>query len=265
MQADLSRQTVGPQYMPRAPVPPETTRPVATSRIAWSRTRQLVVVMVLAGAALGVLTIIASQAGPDAVDLQATLWLQRITFPPFASLMYWVSWMGFRPQNLALPVVVAGCFALAGYRVEAIWVLGTAASAVVTVLLKDLVHRPRPDPDLVGVSAALPDWSFPSGHTVQYTTLFCFAFFLVFVLGRRSTARTVCLIVLALPVVLVGPSRLYLGQHWLSDVLGGYAVAVLLLVPYCWAYARVRLPAIRRARLPETRQDEPKPTTARAR
>jgi membrane-associated phospholipid phosphatase len=48
-------------------------------------------------------------------------------------------------------------------------------------------------------------------------------------------------VLLAVPIVLVGPSRLYLGQHWLSDVLGGYALAVLFLVPYCWAYAKWRL------------------------
>ena len=208
--------------------------------------------MTLAALALVGLTFVAAQANPDAIDLQATLWLQRITFRPFAALMYWVSWAGFSPQNVALPVVVAGIFALRGYRIEALWLLGTSASVVATELLKELVHRPRPSPELVGVTAALPDWSFPSGHTVQYTTLFGFAFYLVFVLVRRSAARTACLIVLSLPVLLVGPSRLYLGQHWLSDVLGGYAVAVLLLLPYCSAYARARLPAIRRARLPET-------------
>ncbi len=227
-------------------------QPVVPARIAWPRTRRLVAVMVLAALVLAGLTVVARQAGPDAVDLRATLWLQQITFPPFAALMYWVSWVGFSPQNLALPVVVAGAFAVRGYRLEAFWLLGTSASAVVTDLLKNLVHRPRPAPQLVGVSAALTDWSFPSGHTVQYTTLFGFAFYLVFVLAPRSSARTVCLILLALPVVLVGPSRLYLGEHWLSDVLGGYAVAVLLLVPYCWAYARIRLPTIRRSRLPES-------------
>jgi membrane-associated phospholipid phosphatase len=237
--------------MQPAPQRLDPARPVAPARVARSRARQLVAVMALAALMLVGLTLVAAQAGPDAVDVQATLWLQRITFAPFAVLMYWVSWMGFSPQNLALPVVVAAAFAVRGYRIEALWVLGTSASAVATMLLKDVVHRPRPDPQLVGVTAALPDWSFPSGHTVQYTTLFGFAFYLVFVLLRRSAARTLCLVVLALPVVLVGPSRLYLGQHWLSDVLGGYAVAVLLLVPYCWAYARIRLPTIRRARLSE--------------
>ena len=244
--------------------PEKASQPVAPAGLAWARTRHLVAIMLLAALALAGLALVASQAGPDAVDLQATLWLQQLTAPPFAALMDWVSWPGFSPQNVALPIVVAAAFAVRGYRLEGVWVLGTALSAVVTVLLKDLVHRPRPAPQLVGVLAPLPDWSFPSGHTVQYTTLFGFAFYLVFVLARPSAGRTVGLVLLGLPIVLVGPSRLYLGQHWLSDVLGGYAVAVLLLVPYCWLYARHRLPAIRRGRLaePPTPSDRPAPSRA---
>ena len=93
---------------------------------------------------------------------------------------------------------------------------------------------------LVGVVAILTDPSFPSGHVVQYTALFVGAFFLVYGLAKPSVWRTSALVLLALPIVLVGPSRLYLGQHWLSDVLGGYAVAVLFLVPYCSAYLKIR-------------------------
>src|SRR4051794_3422387 len=103
----------------------DASQPVAPARVAWSRTRRLVALMVVAAVALVGLTIVAAHAGPNAVDLQATLWLQRMTFPPFATLMYWVSWVGFSPQNLVLPVVVACGFASRGYRVEAIWVLCT--------------------------------------------------------------------------------------------------------------------------------------------
>ena len=121
---------------------------------------------------------------------------------------------------------------------EALWILGAQVSILITLILKGVVHRPRPLADLVHVTAPLTDPSFPSGHVVQYATLFGFTFFLVYVLARPSVQRTILLVLLALPIALVGPSRLYLGQHWLSDVLGGYAVATLLLVPYCWAYTR---------------------------
>jgi undecaprenyl-diphosphatase len=197
-----------------------------------------VAILLVAGVVLAGLTLVASQAAPTAIDLAATLWLQRINLPGFAELMYVVSWFGFAPQAWVMPLVVAGLFALRGLRMEALWIVGTQVSSLIAIVLKEVVHRPRPSPDLVHVSAPLTDPSFPSGHVVQYATLFGFAFFLVYVLARPSVQRTILLVLLALPIVLVGPSRLYLGQHWLSDVLGGYAVATLLLVPYCWAYTR---------------------------
>jgi membrane-associated phospholipid phosphatase len=213
--------------------------------VAW-RTRQLVGVVLAAGLVLAALTLIASQANPDAVDLAATRWLQRFDSPMFFAFMAAVSWFGFAPQSLVMPVAVASLFAARRLWVEALLVLGSQGASLVTIGLKDIVHRARPSPDLVGVFAPLSDPSFPSGHVVQYTTLFGVAFFLVYVLAQQSSRRTAALVLLALPIVLIGPSRLYLGQHWLSDVLGGYAVAAMLLVPYCWAYTKWRLDATRR-------------------
>jgi undecaprenyl-diphosphatase len=211
--------------------PPEAP----TFVVEW-RTRHVVTVLVVAGLVLAGLTLVASQTGPNAIDLDATLWLQRISLPGFESLMSVVSWVGFAPQAWAMPVILAGVVGLRGLRWEALWILVTQVSTLLTLVLKQTVHRPRPSPDLVHVTAPLTDPSFPSGHVVQYGTLFGFMFFLVYVLARPSVQRRTLLVLLAVPIVLVGPSRLYLGQHWLSDVLGGYAVATLLLVPYCWAY-----------------------------
>lgn len=222
--------------------------PLASPRVVAWRTRQLVGVVLAAGVVLIALTLIAGQSDPNVVDLAATRALQRIDHPAFAALMYMVSWFGFSPQNLIMPLVLAGLFAVRRLWVEALWILGSQGASLVTVTLKDIVHRARPSPDLVGVLAPLQDPSFPSGHVIQYTALFGTTFFLMYVLARRSAPRTAALVALAIPIVLVGPSRLYLGQHWLSDVLGGYAVAAMLLAPYCWAYARWRLEARRSPR-----------------
>jgi membrane-associated phospholipid phosphatase len=220
--------------------------PIASAGVVAWRTRQLVGFTLAAGLVLIGLTLVASEADPNIVDLAATRWLQQFNSPWFAALMAAVSWLGFSPQNLIMPLALAAPFAARRLWVEALWILGSQSSALVTILLKDIVHRARPSPELVGVLAPLTDPSFPSGHVVQYTTLFGVAFFLVYVLSQPSSRRTAALVLLAIPIVLVGPSRLYLGQHWLSDVIGGYAVAAMLLVPYCWAYARWRLDATRR-------------------
>jgi undecaprenyl-diphosphatase len=228
-------------------IKPQLSEPSLTSPtvVAW-RTRQLVGIMLVAGLVLAGLTLVASQANPNAIDLGATLWLQQFRNPAFSQLMYWVSWFGYPPQNWLMPLVLAAPFALRRLWVEALWILGSQVSSLVAVAIKELVHRPRPSSELVGVLAPLSDPSFPSGHVIQYSTLFGVAFFLVYVLMQRSMVRTLVLILLTVPIALVGPSRLYLGQHWLSDVLGGYAVSVMLLIPYCWLYAKWRLDAARR-------------------
>jgi undecaprenyl-diphosphatase len=210
------------------------------------------------------LTLVARQADPNAIDLGATRWIQQLHDPAFATLMAWVSWPGFAPQAWLMPLLIAAPFVARRLWMEALWILATQATSLLVNGFKDVVHRPRPSPDLVGVLFPLDSPSFPSGHVVQYTILFGFTFFLVYVLARRSMPRTVVLVLLALPIALVGPSRLYLGQHWLSDVLGGYSVAAMLLIPLCWAYTRWRLESTRsrlrprsRAMAPDIRADTP--------
>jgi len=223
----------------------EAEKPLASTGVVVWRTRHLVGIMLLAGLLLLGLTFVASAANPNYIDVTATLWLQQFNAPAFAAFMAAVSWFGFAPQNWLVPAVLAAPFAARGLWVEALWVLGSQTAVLLNSVLKQIVHRPRPSPELVGVVAPLGDPSFPSGHVVQYTAVFGVVFFLIYVLIRRSWWRTALLVVVAAPILLVGPSRLYLGQHWLSDVLGGYAIATMLLVPYCWAYATWRLKAAR--------------------
>jgi undecaprenyl-diphosphatase len=93
----------------------------------------------------------------------------------------------------------------------------------VTSLLKEVFGRVRPDFDAGG--ARLDSLSYPSGHSSGIATLVTVALVLAWPLLRR-TARQWALVIGVILVVLVGMTRMWLGVHFLSDVVGGWALGV---------------------------------------
>jgi undecaprenyl-diphosphatase len=103
--------------------------------------------------------------------------------------------------------------------------------------VKIVIDRPRPSPDLVHVVQELHSYSFPSGHVTGYVCLFGFLFYLAYTLLPHTDRRRLPLLVgMALPVVLIGVSRVYMGQHWASDALAGYALGFAYLLIVIEAY-----------------------------
>jgi membrane-associated phospholipid phosphatase len=102
--------------------------------------------------------------------------------------------------------------------------------------LKMAINRPRPTPDLVTIYLPETGKSFPSGH----------AFFAILVLGMlaylaitylsKPGMRLLTLLVFLILIILVGASRIYLGAHWTSDIVGGYIVGGWFLVALIWLY-----------------------------
>ncbi len=145
-------------------------------------------------------------------------------------IMQAVSWPGYAVQSSVLICMVAGIMAALGLRREAAAALFAAASStVINTLFKVIISRPRPGTDLVHVFRELNSYSFPSGHVMFYTTFFGFILFLSFTTLKRSWRWALANTVLILLIALVGVSRIYLGEHWTSDVLGGYLLGSLLL------------------------------------
>src|SRR5205085_1183983 len=124
--------------------------------------------------------------------------------------------------------------------------------------VRTLDARARPGAGLIHVTGHLSGYSFPSGHVIQYTTLFGFAFYVVFVAWRGGPARALVLAALALLVALVGPSRVYLGEHWPSDVVGAYLFASLWLAGTIEAhlFLKPRLEMARAQRQRKRRQED---------
>jgi len=177
------------------------------------------------------------------IDLTITNTLQMLHFPLFPQLMVLVSWFGYFPQSLFLTLLILILFYTFGFRWEAATSLGIAVfDETINVLLKTLIHRPRPAANLVNVVTSVNNYSFPSGHVMYYVAFFGFIWFLIYALLKRSWIRTVLLFFFGILILLVGVSRVYLGAHWSSDVLGAYLLGTLILIVsiqiYIWGKKR---------------------------
>ena len=129
-----------------------------------------------------------------------------------------------------VPVAVtAAALAMRRWADAVFLALSTLAPAV-NLGIKELVARPRPDVDLWLVAET--GFAFPSGHSV-FAAAFLGA--LVWMLGRPGTLegwpvlRRITQGVLLLLILAVGASRVYMGVHWPSDVIGGFLFGALYL------------------------------------
>lgn len=197
-----------------------------------------VLLVFIAGAFAG-LTFLVKTTPSFAIDLQITKAIQLINMPSFASLMSMVSWPGFMPQAVIITAVIVRVIYAFGLHWEAVMVsVAAALPLAINLLVKNLIQRPRPTPDLVSVYASLSSYSFPSGHVMFYLGFFGFIGFLTFSLLKPSLKRGILLVVFGGMVALVGVSRIYLGEHWASDVLGSYLLGSLTLMAIIQFYLR---------------------------
>lgn len=174
-------------------------------------------------------------------DLAATIRFQRQDHPALAWLMGAVSWFGFQPQSLLLPLFAIVGTWLARLRLESFFLVLAWASSLLSFTTKLLVRRPRPGNPLVRVvEADIRDTSFPSGHTLHYTAFWGFFTYVVLSRSRSALVRWLTVAVVAPLAALVGPSRIYLGHHWLTDVLASYLLGTAYLLGLVALYRRVR-------------------------
>ncbi len=179
-------------------------------------------------------------------DPAISLWLQSFHPAWFSTLMVVISWPGYMPEA---GLIVAAILVLAyfvKYHLEALLLAMVAiTSEILNFAVKTIVHQPRPSPDLIHVVKILTSYNFPSGHVMFFTSFFAFLWFLIYRLCHPSWQRTAFLVILGLMVALVGISRIFLGAHWFSDVLGAYLLGGAILLVSIRIYNQNKLPSRR--------------------
>jgi membrane-associated phospholipid phosphatase len=226
----------------KAANPIEAVKVAAVEQIAPKPTRRwrawvFQATLIIATAAFGVLVVLASMFNYFPIDLRVTQAVQSINLPWFDTFMLWVSIPGYPPWVYILIGAVVVFLFVIGLRWEAVVaLLAAAVSGGLGQLIKMVVHRPRPGITLVKVLSQLNSYSFPSGHVLTYTAFFGFLFFLCFTLLKPSFLRTVLFVILGSLVGLIGISRIDVGDHWASDVIGAYLLGSLCLVACVYIY-----------------------------
>ena len=168
-------------------------------------------------------------------DVDISEWVQGSLFPGMG-VSRLVRAVGSTEVVLGTGAVVAVALWLMGWRRQALLLaLGLVVLPFLQHGLKQLIDRPRPTPDLVELRAGSSSPSFPSGHVMSAALLYGFLFYLSLRIALPSILRLALMGWCAFMLVVSGPANIYVGVHWPSDVVGGYAWAAVLLLPLVYA------------------------------
>ena len=219
---------------------------VASSRQPWymisKNARILLVVYVIQLSLFTLLAVWVHSNPTNSIDISITREFQENPTAWLRIGMLIVSDFGLWYIMFALILLAAAIFWLVGLRLEAVVIVVlSVVSQILNTLLKILVARARPSADLVSIFQTASGQSFPSGHVMAYLAFWGLLFsFGIIVFKKTPWWRVLLLVVSALLVVLVGPSRIYLGDHWASDVLGSYLIGGVLLGITLYIYLRLK-------------------------
>ena len=194
--------------------------------------RKLVVILVLLFLSATVLSVAAYTFGVFPFDLKVAFALRGEDNPAFAALMTAVSFLGDGWMPVILVGAVAAICAFKRMWIEAAFVLATLTGGLLAGILKMLVGRSRPPSFSMNpndIFQSFNQYAYPSGHVLLFVVFFGFVAFLAwkFLAGWK---RWITLSVCAVLIVLIGPSRIYLGEHWVSDVIGSYIIGTFWLI-----------------------------------
>ncbi len=161
------------------------------------------------------------------IDRSASYFLHGYSTPVLDAVMWTATFVGSAGFVVPFGLMIVGLLLWQGYRREAVFlVVATAGGVLLNQVLKLAFARARPS---LPWSPPIDEYSFPSGHSMNSLVFFLGIASVVWVVAGRRWGRWAFLLAVLL-VLLTGTSRVYLGFHYFSDVIGGYVAGLFWLV-----------------------------------
>jgi undecaprenyl-diphosphatase len=183
---------------------------------------------------LGVLQDVLAEDPLVATDQAVKNFFEALRTPWSDSIFVTLTELGdaFVNISLSIAVLVTLVFGRA-YRTAVFWIFAVLGGLTGVQLLKWAINLPRPIEIYEGISS----YGFPSGHVAMSIVIYGFLF-VVLSRGLPGSRRWKALPVVVVYSSIIGISRLYLGVHWLSDVLGGLFIATMWVTLLGIAYVK---------------------------
>jgi undecaprenyl-diphosphatase len=163
--------------------------------------------------------------------------VQGFESPGLTSIMKFFTFIGSGTQVAIIALLVLFfLFKVLHHRRELIlfiWVV--LGSTILNEILKAIFHRARPTIHRI---VEANGFSFPSGHSMAAFSLYGIIAFLLWRHISTSLGRGLLIIFSIFMIIMIGVSRIYLGVHYPSDVLGGFLASGCLLAVSIWFYQR---------------------------
>ena len=162
----------------------------------------------------------------SAIDVSVYSWVQTLWTSPFAFVAEGIAFVFDFTSLLVITVFIAAILFFKNHRPESLLLLGAmGGDALIVLVAKGIIQLPRPLDALIADSG----FSFPSGHTAGSLVFFGTLAFLAWQHLKSTRAKASVGFGVVFTVSLIGFSRLYLGVHWFSDVLGAAFLGVFWL------------------------------------
>ncbi len=181
-------------------------------------------------------------------DLQVSRSLQALALPGLKQVSLLLHYAGETRGVVVEALALAAALLVLRQRQYALLALALLIPDAMNQVVKALIERPRPDPDLVQVLVQSDSSAFPSGHMVHFTLLFGLLLYLAARSSQRGATRGALAVLLGAILLAIGASRIYLGAHWASDVLGGLLWGLLYLWVMLYVHQRFARPPLKAAR-----------------
>jgi membrane-associated phospholipid phosphatase len=177
----------------------------------------------------GVLAYFASTQSFLPGDLIVAQWVQPLIYPQTDAVTRGISAMGSTIAVILEVVVITTIFWLSGRKTDSVLIFLLPIITGLGSVVQILINRPRPSQGFLVYNSWLSSGSFPSGHVIWATSLATCLLSLVSSVSSKYVKITLWFFLLAY-AFLTGISRIFLGAHYFSDVIGGYIFGFLLSI-----------------------------------